>query len=315
MRHFVITSPRFAGSRFASTLQLHDIIIGKKVKSVSNWTWGFCDQFVDIVHHPTLSLSTGSPLYPSAEVFGRLFVDDEILQVPPKDEFVYAHCNIEGVMKNMGLQTMADGSPNPNILKDNQDMVNRLSRARREELSRNRHEKTIDLCAQRFLMLCGFNDSPFSIEAAGDKFKIFGKMCYSDSEFFVVMTPNDDLVLVFEDKSLPLKKVIKKKGHLGQIVGELLQLLSMNRSKKVFRKVFAVRFIDYRVTAFRIDPEKSTLDTLCATKKVPKKKLQLLCNVENPMTNPGLSLIDSKERVDALHLMANMRQFILNNEK
>ena len=310
---------RFAGTRVASTLQSCGIIGPKTVKSVSKWNWSpFCEQFAEIVHDPTLSLPTGARLPPSAEVFAQLPIDDKLLQEPPRDKQVFEQCGIEKVMNGMGyvlshntaldkLELMAK------ILDDNQIMVKKLARARREEMSARRYEKKIDLCAHDFLTLCGFDSGPFEITAEGGDFKIFGKTCHSDGDYYVIVTPNNDLVLVFEDKSLKEGEVLRKQGHLGQIVGELLQMLSLNRDKKKFHSVFAVRFINYRVTAFRVEPERATLTTLCDTCKTPKKKLQLLCSVATPTTSLGLSLIDSKERAQALQIMADMRQFVLNS--
>ena len=174
------------------------------------------------------------------------------------DKQVFEHCGIEKIMKHLGVPERKIDK----VLDDNRRMVGQLARARREELSSTRHEKKIDQCAQHFLQLCGFDSSPFSITAEGDDFKIFGKECQSDGDHYVVVTPSNDLVLVFEDKSLKFDEVVKQQGHLGQIVGELLQLLSLNRNKKVFRSVFAVRFINYFVTAFRLDVDKPTTNAL-----------------------------------------------------
>ena len=177
-------------------------------------------------------------------------------------------------------------------------------------MSRKHHEKKIDQCAEFFLILNGFASAPFNITAEGDDFKIFGKKCHSDGDHYVVVTPTNDLVLVFEDKSLEFGEVVKQQGHLGQIVGELLQLLSSNRSKKVFRSVFAVRFINYFVTAFRLDVDKATTNALVNKLDLPPKKLQLLCSDAHPQKNRGLSLIDPTQRIRALQLMADIRNFI-----
>jgi hypothetical protein len=210
---------------------------------------------------------------------------------------------------------MADGSPNPKVLEQNQQLVGQLARARREELSATRRERTIDQCAQHLLQLCGFDSSPFSIKAEGDDFKIFGKTCHSDGDHYVVVTPSNDLVLVFEDKSLKVGAVVKQHGHLGQIVGELLQLLSLNRVNKVFRNVFAVRFINYYVTAFRLEVSERTLHGLVTTRAVPPKKLQLLCSDAAATKNRGLSLIDRTQRREALQLMADIRNYIVSTIK
>jgi hypothetical protein len=286
------------------------------VKSVSKWTWPFCQQFVELVHDPTLSLPTGKPLVPSAEVFAELDIDDKLLLNPPKDKQIFEHCRIEKVMKRMGYvrKRTSETQGYTSVLLDNQRMLDQLARARREERAEIRHEKKIDQCAQHFLVLCGFDNSPFTITAEGADFQIFGKTCFSDGDHYVVVTPHNDLVLVFEDKSLKEGQVIEKRGHLGQIVGELLQMLSLNRDNKKFHSVFAVRFINYFVTAFRVCPSKATLRTICDTREVPVTPLRLLCTEATPTTSLGLSLIDKTERLQALKRMADIRQFILDNK-
>ena len=308
------------------------IIRRTKVAPANKWKWSFCKQFVDLVHNPTLSLSPALSLPPSAAAFARLKIDDDVLLNPPKDKDVYEHCDIEGVMKCMGLapvpdQALYDASPTQRtkmmnellavtkrydkILDDNRRLVLQLSTARKEEQSIKRNEKKIDQCAQHFLQLCGFDDKPFKITSKGRSFTIFGKTCYSAADHYVVVTPNNDLVLVFEDKSLLENHAIPKQGHLGQIVSEMLQMLSVNRDAKLFHDVFAVRFINYRVVAFRVVTDQATLDTLCDTCEVPAKKLQLLCSEVDPLTNWGLSLIDLQERAQALQRMADIREFIM----
>ena len=75
-----------------------------------------------------------------------------------------------------------------------------------------------------------------------------------------------------------------------------------------------MRFINYRVTAFRVDPNRATLNALCDTRKIPRIKLQLLCSEATPKTSPGLSLIDPKARVQALDSMSDIRQFIFDKK-
>ena len=326
MRRILVDQPRVETVRFAQ-IKSCGIIVNKPtklkagtvrpphVKSVSNWKMSpFCDQFVDVLHNPTLSLPAGTPLYPSAEVFAELEIKDTILRHPPKRKQVFEHCNIEAVMKQLGYTVNYPKRQNMDVLLDNQRMVSQLARARREELSPTRHEKKIDQCAEHFLILCGFDTSPFEITADGCDFKIFGKWCYSDCDHYVVVTPNNDLVLIFEDKSLQAGQVLTHQGHLGQIVGELLQMLSVNRDNKNFRTVFAVRLINYRVTAFRVDPVKATLQTLCDTEKIPTPKLEILCTEKTPKESQGLSLIDATERRQVLQLMADIRSFILKKK-
>jgi hypothetical protein len=114
----------------------------------------FCGRFVDIVHDPTLSLSTGGPLRPSAEVFAPLVVDDARLQNPPKDKHVFAHCDNESVMARLAY-TMPDVNgvvvPNSTILCDNQNMIFQFSEACLEQLSFKLYPKTKVLCARTSL--------------------------------------------------------------------------------------------------------------------------------------------------------------------
>ena len=292
-------------------LKAKDIIYTTHVESVSNWTWAFCKQFVKLVHAPTLLLPT-SDMRPSAAVFAKLAINDVFLLDPTKSKKVFEHCEIEKVMKTMGYVIGVD--PYTKVLDDNRRMVNQLGRARREEKSQKRHEMKIDQCAGHFLQLCGFDDDPFDITAEGADFKIFGKVCHSVGDHYVVVTPSNDLVLVFEDKSLEDGQLIEKRGHLGQIVGELLQMLSLNRDNNTFRNVFAVRFVNYRVTAFRVEPCSETLATLCDTDRVPTSKIKLMCTEKTPQKHLGLSLIDQEERLKALQIMADMRRFILTRK-
>jgi hypothetical protein len=312
MRSFVFAPRRVAGTRAASTMRSYGIIQPAYVESVCKWEWSpFCEQFAEIVHDPTLSLPTGVPLWPAAAVFAQLSIKDKLLRTPPKHKKVFEHCGIETAMKQLRVPVMADGSPDPKVLEYNKFMVEKLADARQEELAPTRYEKNVDMCAQALLMLCGFNTDPLTIAASGGDFKIFGKTCYGDADYYVVKTPKKDVVLIVEDKSLKDDAVLAKRGHLGQTVGELLQLLSVNRDRNIFRSVFALRFVNYRVTAFRVHPNRATLTTLCDTRKLPESKLQLMCSELNPAKHHGLSLIDPAERLQALRIMSNIRQFIV----
>ena len=161
MRRFVVAQPRVEMARFAQ-IKSCGIIVNKPtklkggtvrpyVKSVSKWKMSpFCDQFVDIVHNPTLSLPTGTPLCPSAEVFAELDINDKILQHPPKRKQVFEHCNIEAVMKKLRTATK-DSSM---VLVDNQRMVSRLWRVRGARSCRRRvtRRRSINapLCEESF---------------------------------------------------------------------------------------------------------------------------------------------------------------------
>ena len=305
----------FSQSPAGRALKPLGVIGSERIASVSKWTWPFCRQFTTIVHDATLAIPTSNPLHPSAAVFAQLKINEKLLLNPPTDKYLNEHCKIEQVMKRMGFPVDHIKRQNLDILDHNTDMVEQLSGALLEEKRIERHERQIDYCAHSFLRLTGFAKDPFKIVARGGKFDIFGKKCYSNADHYVADTRSNDLVLVFEDKSLQKDAVLAKHGHLGQIVGELLQMMSLNRGKETFRSVFAVRFINYRVTAFRVCPSKATLDTLCDSRKVPTPPLQLLCSEAQPLVNHGLSLIDPVERMKALQLMADIRRFIVNGMK
>ena len=200
------------------------------------------------------------------------------------------------------------------VLEQNQQMLKQLKDARQEEMSSIRNDGAIDQCAEFFLILNGFASTPLEITERRSDFTIFGKRCHSKADMVVIVSSNNDLVLVCEDKSVKEgAKPVAEQGHLGQIMGELLQILAENRARvpPTFRSVFAVRFVNYYVTAFRVDPDRRTLNTLCDTRNLPAKKLRLLSNVADPKTNFGLSLIDADERKQVVQLMANIRGFIV----
>ena len=190
-------------------------------------------------------------------------------------------------------------------------MIKFLATAAHEELAPTRTEKDVDAGAHELLRLCGFFEDSLEMGTGEKRFDIFGSKCSSIADHYIIHTANDELVLVWEDKSLREGEAIPQRGHVGQIMGELLQLLSVNRKHGVFRTVFAVRYINYNVTAFRVDADEATLDTLVTTANRPAKKLKLLCSVKHPATDRGLSLIDNKERGQAMRLLAAIRGHIL----
>lgn len=301
-------------------IKAHGIIKSDHIEPVNKWTWDpFCKQFADLVYDPTLSLpNTGTTMLPAMQVFGKLEINEKQLINPPKGRYCYEHCNIEGVMKGMGYESHPTWqTPGyDKFLESNQRMITQLAFAREDELNKvKRSEEKIDVGAERFLQLCGFDDGGFSITALGDNFDIFGSTCYSQGDWYVVQSMSKDLVLVFEDKSAhESRKTLDKQGHLGQIVGEMLQMLSMNRRKRVFRNVFGVRYVNSHVCGFRLDPSKQQLKTLVKTRNVPSEKLKLLCTENDPVKSRGWWLIDKQQRMKALQLMADIRAFILSSK-
>jgi hypothetical protein len=293
------------------------IIKKESVESVTKWRFSpFCDQFTQIVHDPKLALPRAA-LSPSAKVFSELRIDDQLLLSPPLDKRVFAHCDIEAVMKRMGyVTTIRHNAANDIVLRDNERMVSQLANARQEEVCSFRNKGAIDQVAEHFLILCGFDDDPLEITERPSNFTLFGKPFHCAADLVVVNSQNNDLVLVCGDKSVKAgTKSVPEQGYLGQMMGELLQILAENRNRNLptFRSVFAVRFVNYYVTAFRVDPDPITLSTLCDTRNVPAKKLRLLSSVAAPKSSFGLSLIDKAQRKQAVQLMANIREFIVRN--
>lgn len=353
----------------------------RTLKPVSGWPWHFAQQFTELVPDVTLALPKApTEMLPAMQVFSRLDMDDDILLKwePTSGGNVYDHCNIEGVIDQVGyglikparleepsalslpdaapsLQSTSDdvkelrrllreaarerkqllkaikqrdevivqvqqheaevGQQRSRIIDANRVLVGQLSVARKLDASDAYPESSIDLLAQSFLTLCGFNDGEtFSVSAAGSDFRIFGMDCHSKADFYVVLSQKGDLVLVIEDKAEKLVRAphaaILNHGHLGQIVGEALQVLSVNREKNAFRTVFALRFINHHFSAFRVDVSKRTLATLVDTQKVPEEKMQFRCTTKDPLVNRGWSLIDKSERTKALQTMANIRSFL-----
>jgi hypothetical protein len=137
-------------------------------------------------------------------------------------------------MRRMGLMMTDHGRvvPDPHVLDLCRSMVGQLSDARVEEQSEEvlRGGK-IDIGAAAFLNLCGFDDTEnFLLTGAGDDFNIFGKPCRAPGQWFVVKSARHDLVLLFDDRSLCARnKTLVEQAHLGQIMGEMLQAICMNR--------------------------------------------------------------------------------------
>lgn len=313
-------------------IQSHDTFFedkdgNEKVHSASKWKWNpFCTQFAKLQHSPKLSLRRARTMEPDMQVFSKLDIDEYTLLHPPSGSFPYDHCHIENAMNSLGHRRQHNGLETPrfdSILKNNKRMVDQLAASlQQEHFTDSTQEKKIDECSHQFLELCGFADEPFKITSESKGFQIFRRECKAVADQYVVLSQNRDLVLIFEDKAFRSGKKkniikghddphVKEQGHLGQITGELLQCLSLNRVKKVYRNVFAIRYINYHVTGFRIDTDKGTLDTLVDTDFAPKKKLKLLCTVEKPMLDRGWSLLDKKERWKALKMMADIREYIL----
>jgi hypothetical protein len=286
---------------------------------MGSWSWPFCQQLVEPVQDPTLSLPTGAPLGPSARVFAELDVDDAVLRSPPKRKLVYDHCEIEKVMKRMDLMVTDHGVvvPNPKVLTHNQNMVGELAVARRLEHDGHRDEKAVDACARRFLAVNGFDEGDLASRSSRGTFKIFGKQCYADADLYVVQQRTDNIVVVVEDKWQREGSKLPPGGHLGQIVAEMLQAASTNYAEnKVVHDVFAMRVVNYHVSFFRLvlSGQDATLESLIKTTTEPEKKLQLLCNHANPESNLGLSLIDKAERRLALQLAADMRHCVISSK-
>lgn len=256
-------------------------------------------------------------MLPAMQVFAKLHIDKRILFNRPKGSTAFDHCEIEKVMHSLGHKQRAGGWETTGftrILDNNRRMVNLLSEAVQQEQDDVWvQEKQIDECAHELLQLCGFADDPFVISSEKIPFRIFGRICQAASDKYVILSENRDLVLIFEDRAFlaQKKQKVASDGHLGQIMAELLQCLSLNQEKNIYRNIFAIRYVNYHVAGFRIDADQATIDTLVKKDYLPDKKLTLQCTLKNPAEEIGWSLINKKERLKALQLMANIRDFIL----
>ena len=292
-----------------------------KILSASDWRFDpHCEPFTKLEYHPTLRLPQStlkSMMTPSAQVFCNLpFTAENLKGTLIQDDAFVASFKIPETMKKVGHRV----EDTTLILESMERMVTRLDTS-----VDGGDETNIDYLAEILLQICGFDHRYFRIKAMkAQQFDLFGRRC-GVPDHTVILSPKGDLVLVCEDKKKVKKtEFVGKQGHLGQIMCELLQILSLNLKKTsgpVIRNVFAVRMINYHVTCFRIDPVEDTLKALVNNKtKTPphfseNEKLTLLCSVKNPRKDYGLSLIDHTERTEACQLLTDVRKFILEDKQ
>ena len=318
------TSPVVLSRRHAAKLK--PLISGNgKILSASDWRFDpHCKPFTKLEHHLTLHLPKAASkkntmITPSAQVFCQLPFDEKTLGKGSEihDAKFFKRFKIEETMKDMGYDAMSsDGSGKTMAFQFNQGMIIQLDMSLQA-----RAESKMDYVAEAFLRLCGFDSKPFAIVSMHEvHFDLFGRRCGAVPGHAVILSSTGDLVLVCEDL-LPLTpdEMVERQGHLGQIMCDLLQILSVNlKTGPVIRNVFAIRMINHHVTCFRIDPNEETLKKLVKkkTKATPvfceEEKLTLLCSDPDPMNNPGLSLIDPKQRKQAVELVSDIRSFIVN---
>ena len=112
---------------------------------------------------------------------------------------------------------------------------------------------------------------------------------------------------------------MKNNGHLAQIVGECLMMhydsffrnnISTRNGTDTYG-VFCVRMVNYYVNCFRFEVTKKQLEDLCLHGVTPEPVMILQSHVDNAESNWGLSLLDSKERREALTVMEAIRQQVL----
>ena len=112
---------------------------------------------------------------------------------------------------------------------------------------------------------------------------------------------------------------MKNNGHLAQIVGECLMMhyesffvnnISTRNGTDTYG-VFCVRMVNYYVNYFRFEVTKKQLEDLCLHGVTPEPVMNLQSHVDNAESNWGLSLLDSKERREALTVMEAIRQQVL----
>jgi hypothetical protein len=281
----------------------------------SNWSWPFCQQFTSLRYDKTLGLPNKRNPIKSSQVFANMpFTYDTFkLTQSGGDSSPF---KINETVKKLGYEYDAE----KNYVMLNELLLRTIGDAIKEELfSISKAEKTIDLVAHKFLAVCGFDENPFKIAAEANTIvPLFSELTKAESDAYGVMTSNDDLVLVFRCKAAdgPLAGIGWCGGYLGQVTFDMLRTLCKNANfKGTVRNVFAIRVINYEVTMFRINPSRKILDTFIATKQIPHPKLELMCNIKDPVNNRGLSLLDPKQRKEAVRIMTNIRQFIIEEEK
>ena len=80
-----------------------------------------------------------------------------------------------------------------------------------------------------------------------------------------------------------------------------------------FRQIFAVRFTDYHVTAFRMHASKNQVAAVCKRGEVPHRPIRVWHSIRDVQTDPGWSLIDATERKAAMKCTASIRGAILKS--
>jgi hypothetical protein len=309
------------------------VIHQNSVAPVHTWPWDpFCTQFAELQYSPTLGLRKARHMEPAMQVFAKLDIDRKSLN----NGFGPVEQGIQNIVNSMGYpKNLADALQRPpslsrsqssevakkrlHMLKERQLIISRVgtfgsrlvNAARQnaliESTGTDATNPFVEPSGWAILNLCGLDSSPLRYNyAQKPSFNVFGKQCSASVDQYFVITEPEDWIVIRDEETFA------QQGFVGEIIGELLCALFRNRERNVFRPVFAIRLIENHLTCFRLDPPpKKDLDTLFNTRQLPKEKLKLLCSVNDPTCNRGLSLIDKSERQDAVRLMANIRQAVL----
>lgn len=289
----------------------------------------FWHQFLTIsnVAHPLLNLPAGK--IPSAsKVFSQLKIDPQKLT----DLDPCKHVKLLETMKAMGMdKTKVHGmKPGMDPYAGIYDAVSRLIKIMPRAL-RGTTEPNIDSFAGLFLTMCGFADGKLVLATqVQSPFCMFGCRCESKPEHFVVITPNNDLVLIIEDGTHKTEankhlfvggkqpKFDQYHGYVGQVIGEMLMAASLNArlpvppdnkipddapKKKMFHSIFAFRFVGLHLTAFQLSVSAAQMDAL-AKGHIPSRKLLLRTSVKDCVTDPGWDTTVQPDRYNALALAA-----------
>ncbi len=288
--------------------------------SVCKWPWlNFCAQFAELKYSPALEL----PRARHMKLAMRISAEVEVDQLNLCDGSKPACSDMKKLLKPTVYAKLKKWKVNQETCQKILNLFEHLVYVVCEEadlpfLYRHHDEKQgqweepCELLSGSILDACYFCRPSFLMIPKAGKFRICGATCTAKPDQKVMTTAGGHAVLVFENKCQKENRCIPKEGHLGQIFGELLEMIFFNSKKGVFRPVFAVRLINHHVTFFRLDPRsKDDLKKIFYTKQLPSKELKLRCSVQDPLTMKGLSLIDKGQRREILQMMANIRKFIL----
>lgn len=187
-------------------------------------------------------------------------------------------------------------------------------------------EKVIDTLAWTLAAMSGFDDLPLQLTAGldsrnkniferGHEFKLFGQRLPTKGDVFVVrnvrQTGAEKLMIVFEDK---LETDLATGGHVVQIAAECLMMQYQNivRHHQPAETVYCVRLFNRSISFFALKGTKSQIKKVCLGRPDRRsgglKAIPLWHHNANPLTTEGLNLVDQVERLEALQVLAAIRE-------